>query len=137
MSLAKRLRAAREQAGLTLDEVASKAGISKTYYWELENDESGKIKPSADVLMKIAKALSKTLADLLGGPTIRINEQELEITSSLAEFRDERVKLGKPLTSQELQELASMRFRGGQPTTVEGWNDVYLALDRNIKRKKK
>lgn len=135
--LAKRLRAAREAAGLTLDEVATRAGISKTYYWELENDEEGKIKPSADVLMKIANALSTTMAHLLGMPTVQVSQEAVEIPPSLVKFIEERKKIDKPLSQQDIRELASMRFRGGQPTTAEGWNDVYSALDRNIKKRKK
>ena len=54
MSLARRLREAREAAGLTLEELAEKAEVSKTYLWELEKDEAGEKKPSADVLLRVA-----------------------------------------------------------------------------------
>ena len=50
MSLAKRIRDERERAGLTLEELAERAKISKTYLWELEHDVRGQKKPSADVL---------------------------------------------------------------------------------------
>ena len=52
MALAKRITELREKAGLTIDELAKKATISKTYMWELEKDEAGAKKPSADVLLE-------------------------------------------------------------------------------------
>ena len=56
VSLSERLRHLRESAGLSLDELADKAKISKTYLWELEKDKAGEKKPSADVLLRIASA---------------------------------------------------------------------------------
>ena len=41
MSIAERLKKARSDAGLTLEELANLTGISKTYLWELENDKEG------------------------------------------------------------------------------------------------
>lgn len=71
MSLARRLRQAREAAGFTLEELAERSEVSKTYLWELEKDEAGEKKPSADILLRIANALSVTLAELLGLPAVR------------------------------------------------------------------
>jgi transcriptional regulator with XRE-family HTH domain len=72
MSLAARLRKLREDREMSLDDVATKANISKTYLWELERDTCGAKKPSADVLIRIANALSTTLAELLSLATVRI-----------------------------------------------------------------
>src|SRR5689334_11277939 len=68
MSLAKRLRKFRDSQELSLDEVATRAKISKTYLWELEKDTSGERKPSAEILLRIANVLSVTIADLLDLP---------------------------------------------------------------------
>ena len=65
MALAEQLRRFREKEGLSLDDLAAKADVSKTYLWELERDTAGEKKPSASVLLQIAKALSVTIADLL------------------------------------------------------------------------
>jgi|SRR5579884_997739 len=135
MTLAQRLREAREKAGLKLDEVAAKAGVSKTYLWELEKDEAGVKKPSADVLLKIANALSTTIAHLLGLPTVRARAEEVILPPALIEFRNRMTTLGTPLTEQDLRDLASMNFRGGQPRTADDWHDLYLALDRTTRRK--
>lgn len=71
MALAEKLRKLRDDRGLSLDEVAKKAKISKTYLWELERDTDGSKKPSADVLLRIANALGTTLAQLLSLQTVQ------------------------------------------------------------------
>jgi transcriptional regulator with XRE-family HTH domain len=136
MSLAERLRIAREAAGMTLEELAAKADISKTYLWELEKDESGEKKPSADVLLRIANALSITLAELLGLPMVQVKKRKVALRRALLEFQERMKRLGKALSQRDLQELASMSFRGGQPRTVDEWHELYLTLDRMARRKK-
>jgi len=136
MSLAKRLRKLRESQGLSLDEAASRARISKTYLWELEKDTAGEKKPSADVLLRIATALSVTIADLLALPTVRIQESA-EPSASLREFRERMKQLGTPLTQHDLRDLALMKFRGGQPQTADEWHQLYLTLVRTAVRKRR
>src|SRR6478672_7019844 len=97
-TLAERLRACREEAGLSLDELATKAKISKTYLWELEKDVAGEKKPSADVLLRIAAALSVTIADLLALPTVQFDKDAVQLSPSLGEFRDRMAKLNSPLS---------------------------------------
>lgn len=136
MSLAKRIHELREAKGLSLEELAASAGISKTYLWELEKDIGGAKKPSADVLLKIATALSTTIADLMSLPTVRTKESEVEITPSLREFI-ERMKLIKtPLSREDIRDLALMRFRGGQPQTADEWHKLYLVLASSSGRPK-
>jgi transcriptional regulator with XRE-family HTH domain len=127
-SLAQRLRSCREAAGLSLDELATKAKISKTYLWELEKDAAGEKKPSADILLRIASALSVTIADLLALPTVQVEADAVELSPSLREFRDRMAKLGTPLAQQDLGDLALTKFRGGQPQTADEWHQLYLTL---------
>jgi transcriptional regulator with XRE-family HTH domain len=136
MALANRITALREQAGLSLDELAKKAKISKTYLWELEKDEAGTKKPSADVLLRIASALSTTIAVLLELPTVKVKEISVEIPSALQHLQERLKNQGNPLTSQDLRDLATMQFRGGQPQTVDEWNQLYLTLLSTTRRKK-
>ncbi|MDZ4685294.1 MAG: helix-turn-helix transcriptional regulator [Planctomycetaceae bacterium] len=124
-TLASRLRKIRDDKGLSLDEVAGKAGISKTYLWELERDTAGAKKPSADVLLRIAHVLSTTLAELLGLATVKAPQGPVEIPPSLAQFRD---RMGDQLSAQDLQELAGMKFRGSQPQTADEWHQLYFVL---------
>lgn len=54
-ALGTKLRALRQEQELTLDKLAEKCGVSKSYLWELENRESQR--PSAEKLTAIADAL--------------------------------------------------------------------------------
>jgi transcriptional regulator with XRE-family HTH domain len=128
MSLAKRLRQERERAGLTLEQLADKAGISKTYLWELEHDERGTKKPSADLLLRVAEALSLTIADLMGLPSIRVDGSNVNVPQSLVEFQEMMAQMGQAVTDQDVHDLATMRFRGGQPRTKEAWYQLYVTL---------
>jgi transcriptional regulator with XRE-family HTH domain len=136
MSLAERLRHTRESQGLSLDELATRAKISKTYLWELERDIAGEKKPSADVLLRIAAALSVTIADLLALPTVQVQKGTVELPPSLREFRDRMAKLKPPLSDQDVRDLAVMKFRGGQPQTADEWHQLYLTLMATASRKK-
>jgi transcriptional regulator with XRE-family HTH domain len=134
MSLAQRLREARKEAGLTLEQLAAASGVSKTYLWELENDEKGQKKPSAEVLLRLSGPLRTTIADLLGQPVVQVKKAKVGVSQSLIEFRDFMVKIGEPITSEEFQDLATMRFRGGQPKTKDDWYDLYRTLKRTTRR---
>jgi transcriptional regulator with XRE-family HTH domain len=136
MSLAERIRQTRESEGLSLDELASKASISKTYLWELERDTAGEKKPSADVLLRIASALSVTISELLDLPAEQMQGGQLELPSSLQDFKSRMVKLDTPLGERDLSDLAAMKFRGGQPRTTDEWHHLYLTLIATTGRKK-
>jgi len=134
MSLSKRLHQARKDAGLTLDQLAEASGLSKTYLWELEHDEEGVKKPSADTLMKLVTPLQTTIADLLGLETVQVNDQKVEVSKSLKDFCDWMKKTDRELSEDEVRDLATMRFRGGQPKTRDDWDDLYRTLKRTTKR---
>lgn len=134
MTLADRLLRARKDAGLTLDQLSEESGLSKTYLWELENDKEGVKRPSADTLMKLVPPLRTTIADLLGLPTVRVNDQKVEVSRSLRDFCDWMKQTGRELSKEEVQDLATMRFRGGQPKTRDDWDDLYRTLKRITKR---
>jgi transcriptional regulator with XRE-family HTH domain len=128
MSLSKRLRQERKRAGLNLDQLADRAGISKTYLWELEHDEEGAKKPSAAVLLRLAEALSLTIADLMGLPSIRVDGSNINVPQSLMEFQEMKTQMGQVVSDQDVHDLATMRFRGGQPRTKEAWYQLYVTL---------
>lgn len=135
--LAENLRRFREEKGLSLDEVAKKAEISKAYLWELERDTAGTKKPSAAVLMKIASALSRTLADLLNLPTVQTADGPIELPASLVELRDRLKGQGTELAESDLQDLAKTRFRGGQPQSADEWHQLYLLMASNSRKPSK
>ncbi len=63
MLIGTKLRQLRRARGLTLDELAEKAGASKSYLWELE--KGGSKRPSAVKLQSLALALGVTTEFLL------------------------------------------------------------------------
>src|SRR5262245_55032605 len=125
MTLAKQITKLRTDNGLSLDELATKARISKTYLWELERDQKGEIKPSAEVLLRIADGLSTTLAALLNLPTVSVGVHQVELPPSLQQFRQRMEQQHAPLKDEDLRDLALMRFRGAQPQTADEWHQLY------------
>jgi transcriptional regulator with XRE-family HTH domain len=59
-----RLQRLRKRADLTLDALAEEIGSTKSYVWELENKPN--IRPSAELVYKLSKALDTTVGALLG-----------------------------------------------------------------------
>lgn len=114
-----RIQHFRQQHGLSLNDLAERSGVSKSYLWNLESRAEDK-RPSAQVLFKIAKGLGVTLADLLDqAPTVRGRR----IEPSLREFARQR-----QLTDSDVRMLASIQFRGDPPRSVRRWQFIYDAL---------
>ena len=64
MSLAARLKEQRIKKGMSLQDVADAVGASKAHIWDLE---TGRAKnPTIELLIKLAKAFSVSVADLIG-----------------------------------------------------------------------
>jgi transcriptional regulator with XRE-family HTH domain len=124
--LADRIRSARQCSGWTLDQLADRAGISKTYLWELEKDEAGEKRPSADVLGRLAYTLGLTLAELIGHPTVEVDGRAVELPPGLVEFDERMNAMGERLNREELIDLMGTRFRGRGPGNADEWHLLYL-----------
>jgi transcriptional regulator with XRE-family HTH domain len=125
--VAEQIRREREKAGKSLARLADEAGLSKAYLVKVEN---GATNPSLGVLGQIADALEVTIADLVGGPIVRFDADEVEVPPSLRAFADEA-----RLTSSEVRTLASIRWRRGEePRTPERWRYIFdsLRLSRSM-----
>ncbi|MEW6756173.1 MAG: helix-turn-helix transcriptional regulator [Candidatus Latescibacterota bacterium] len=128
MDIGENIRRYRQVQGLTLPDLASKAGVSKAFLWEIESGKSRR--PGAEVLLRIADALGVTLAHLLG----RLSEgtrQELvepEVNDGLRAFINERRRQGNPLDPEEIKSLSFVQLKGGRPATKEQWALVYGML---------
>jgi transcriptional regulator with XRE-family HTH domain len=128
--LAERLRACRKRSGLTLDGLAERAAISKTYLWELEADEAGVKRPSLDIVRRLADALGSTLDDLLDLPSVSVDGTTLQMPPSLVAFRERMATLGEPLANADLADLMRMRFRHARPEHADDWHALYLLAQR-------
>lgn len=63
VEVGKRIRAVRQQRGMSLRDLAHKSGVSKAYLSQLENDPGRR--PSVDVVVRIAEALGVSVLELL------------------------------------------------------------------------
>jgi transcriptional regulator with XRE-family HTH domain len=116
-----RIHRYREETGLSLSELASRAGVSKGYLWALENEESPeRRRPSGNSLFRIASALGVTIADLLNTSSASDN---FEVPESLRAFAEE-----EGLPESDVAMLARIEFRGEQPSSAEGWRFLYNAI---------
>ncbi|MGZ4753425.1 MAG: helix-turn-helix domain-containing protein [Acidimicrobiia bacterium] len=117
-----RLRAERQRAKLSLAQLASITGMSKTYLVKLETEPDAN--PSLEILRRIAEGLDLTVADLVGAPPLRGVSDERDIPSSLKAFADD---VG--LSRHEVETLASIRWRkADQPHNPQRWRYIYESL---------
>ena len=128
MEIGEYIKKYRELRGLTLPDLAIKAGVSKAFLWEIESGKSRR--PGAEVLFKIAEALGVTIAQLMGRPAEREVQDliEPEINAGLRAFINERKIQGRPLDPEEVKSLSFVQLKGGRPTTKEQWALVYGML---------
>jgi transcriptional regulator with XRE-family HTH domain len=115
--LSENLKRLREDKRLSQAALSREAQVSPAYLSELES-EQGK-RPSGQVLMRLAKALGVTIAELLG-EDIRPGRSIFEPDPSLLEFARER-----KLPSSDVEMLAGIRFRGDPPRTMRRWAMIY------------
>lgn len=125
-----RIRARREELGLSLSALAEHSGVSKGYWSQLENGAA--TNPSVDTLGKIADALGVALHDLLGEP--RQPEHEMgRLPKGLAEFLAEREGEGRPLPPGDVEMLRGIFYRGRQPRSGSDWAFLYETIIRTIR----
>lgn len=70
----KKIKELRTKKGLTLDQLATETGSSKSYIWELENKDPPR--PSAEKLAAIAAALGVTTDYLIGREEVTLADAE-------------------------------------------------------------
>ena len=116
------IKTQRERAGLSLAQLSAATGISKAHLVRLEKRGGN---PSLEILSRIAEALEVTIADLVGGPKLTYSAaSDEDVPASLKAFANE-----VDLSEDEVQTLASIRFRGGErPRTSERWRFIYDSL---------
>lgn len=128
MGIGDNIKKYREVQGITLPDLAIRAGVSKAFLWEIESGKSKR--PGAEVLFKIADALGVTIAHLMGRePQKEIqNLIEPEVNEGLRAFINERKRQGHSLDPEEIKSLSFVQLRGGRPATKEQWALVYGML---------
>ncbi len=124
-SFGQRLRDLRKDRGLSLDDLAAKAGVSRAYLWKLEKKPDSN--PSLELIEKLAEGLGTTIGRLLPGVVEYGDEGDVEVPSSLAECQAQY-----QLTFEDVQDLARINFRGGHPLNADEWYQLYLTLNRAV-----
>lgn len=122
-TVGQRIKRFREERGLSASVLAEKAGVAKSYLSTLEHEENRKSarRPSADTLYRIAEVLGVAMSDLLGKPIITAARNDRP--PSLLKFAKSR-----NLPEADIEMLAGIRFRGGEPKTPERWEFIYQAI---------
>jgi transcriptional regulator with XRE-family HTH domain len=115
--LSENLKRLRGEKRLSQAALCREANVSPAYLSELEGGH-GK-RPSGQVLMRLAKALGVTIAELLG-ESVRPGASTVEPDPSLLEFAR-----GRNLPSSDVEMLAGIRFRGDPPRTTRRWAMIY------------
>jgi transcriptional regulator with XRE-family HTH domain len=115
--LPENLKRLRDEKRLSQAALARQAEVSPAYLSELEGGQ-GK-RPSGQVLMRLAKALGVTIAEVLG-ESVRPGDLAVEPDPSLLEFAKER-----NLPPSDVEMLAAIRFRGDPPRSSRRWAMIY------------
>ena len=99
-SLGEKIRGLRKDQKLTLDKLAELSESSKSYIWELENNNSPR--PSAEKLAKIAEALGVTIEYLLDEKQAITKEDAVD-----AQFYREYRHMDDP-TKEKIREMVKL-----------------------------
>lgn len=128
-TIGERIRELREQQGLTQDQLAARAGMSKGFLSDLENNKRN---ASAEYALRLAQALGASIDYLLRG--VEASEPvkpPVIIPRELAEFAEQE-GLSYSITVDLLtahNSVVARRSKQGTPTlTVEEWRRLYEAL---------
>ena len=127
-ALGRRVMQARQARGLSVAKLAESAGVSKAYVHQIENGDCPR--PSAQVLFNMAQVLGTSIAHILGRAPTAPEPGAAAIPESLKELASRREDLGL----EDMEMLASIRFRGEQPQTPDDWELLWLAVKRMTKR---
>lgn len=119
VTLGQHVRRLREQRGYSLSELSRRAGISRSYLYQIEIDASS---PTHEKLEELATALEVSLQDLLGLATPPLCEP-----AGLREFAEEY-----RLSEAEIAMLAGIEYRGQRPKTARQWRLLYEVIRGTI-----
>ena len=130
-TVGQRVNYIRIEKGFTLEALAGRSGLSKSFLWEVEQDRSG---ISGRRLLQLADALNASVDFLLRGGSVpkEYEPQAIEIPRSLDELAQEvGLTYRQTLTLLDIERSIVAR-RGGGPRGTKGkedWRDLYLAVE--------
>ncbi len=129
MAFGQRIRERRRQLGWIQDTLATKAGISKSFLSDVENEKRG---ISADTLLDLSRVLGVSLDSLMTGAASRKDKAEdVEIPAPLARFAAEAgISFRQTLLLLELQRVILAQRIGATRPSLDGvdWRKFYEAV---------
>src|SRR5262249_29523225 len=129
-TVGERIKTRRAELGWTQDQLAEKAGISKSFVSDVEN---GKRSIGAETLLDVGRALGVSLDFLMTGKGSGEQQAEAQIPASLAQFAaDEGLSVRETLTLMELQERIIAARRASRRERLEevDWKKFYDSVKR-------
>lgn len=124
------IRKIREKRGMTQDQLAEQAQISKSFLSEVENDRRN---VSSGNLLRIANALGTSMDYLMGERKEAVQRTPVVIPPELSQAAEE-LGLSYRTTLEILEAHNSVVARRSERTTkqltVAGWKEFYAAIKR-------
>ena len=129
-SIARKLRELREQRGMSLRDLAKKAGVSQTAVWHIEAGKTEK--PSAETLQKLARALGVNVYYFL-------DEDRTLHKGNLPEWLSDEVKeiIANPeydLWVELLRPIVEMKEQLGSPEFLEELIRVVARAKKQVQK---
>ena len=129
-TVGQRINYVRTQQGLTLEGLAQRAGLSKSFLWEVEHDRSG---ISGNRLLQMADVLGASVDYLLrGGSSPEIDEpRSVEIPTELSEVAEElglSFRQTRTLLDVDRSIVARRGSRAGARKNKDAWRSLYEAV---------
>lgn len=115
MKLGEKIKFYRKQRGLTLESLSISINSSRSYIWELENDNM--IRPSARIIKAIADVLGVTI-DFLLSPNLTVPEEGDELVVLVREMEKLSPELREVVMKfiHALQDFSQKVLSGGTTT---------------------
>jgi transcriptional regulator with XRE-family HTH domain len=127
-SVGERIKKRRAELGWTQDQLAQKAGISKSFLSDLENSKRS---VGANNLLDIARALGVSLDFLMTGEASQDQKSEVPIPASLARFAaEEGLTFRQTLVLLEMQQQIVAHRSARKKDGLDGvdWRKFYEAV---------
>jgi transcriptional regulator with XRE-family HTH domain len=130
-TVGERIREIREKRGMTQENLAEAAGLSKSFLSEVENDKSD---ISSQILLRIANELGASMDYLLDGKVKEALEREpVVIPSALSDYA-EKMNLTYGQTRELLDAhnsvIARRSSRSTKEFTLDDWRKLHTAIKK-------
>lgn len=125
MTPGQKIRELRQAKNMSLNRLAKRSGVSKSYLSQLEN--GGSTAPSAEILMKIAKPLYTTISELLCQDTTVLATDFIDLPRGLGRLiRESSVRLD--IREEDVKMLRQIHYRGSVPKLAEDWEQILQTI---------